>query len=131
MHPTPCTPAATLPDAVFTDPRRAVVRPRGPRIAGGAHALYQVCTDPAGFGEVSVLGEIAFQAGPVASVGVVGWTNEALLAVVIDRLDAFQKGPFHCEQNTFALGHLRAAMVELEQRSADRRVRGVEGRHEA
>ena len=39
---------------------------------------------------------ILFQNGPIPEVGVNGVTHEALLAIVVDRLRAFQKGPFAC-----------------------------------
>lgn len=42
---------------------------------------------------------IQFQAGSPSVAGLNGLTNEALLAVLIDRLECFQKGPFPCKEN--------------------------------
>jgi len=39
---------------------------------------------------------ILFQNGPIGEVGVNGVTNEALLAIVADRLRGFQGGPTAC-----------------------------------
>jgi len=72
---------------------------------------------------------ILFQNGPIAEVGVNGVTHEALLAVVADRLRSFQKGPFACKANACALTHIEEAMHWLQQRTIERRRRGVEGTH--
>src|SRR5262245_24636536 len=47
--------------------------------------------------------EINFQNGPIAEGGVNGISNEALLAVLIDRMRGFVNGPYACEENTEAL----------------------------
>jgi hypothetical protein len=56
---------------------------------GGANHKYRLSYDtkdsPGG-----MLQELQFQNGPLAEVGTNGITHEALLAVVIDRLRAFQ-----------------------------------------
>jgi hypothetical protein len=71
-----------------------------------------------------------------------GITNEALLAVVIDRLRGFQGvllhqkpsdpsarivAPFSCKENACALTHLEEALMWLQKRTLDRIKRGVEG----
>jgi len=61
------------------------------------------------------------------AIGANGITHEVLLAVLIDRLNGFQSGPFAHEHNAAALTHLEAAMAELNQRTAERIERGVEG----
>lgn len=63
-------------------------------------------------------------------VGQVGVTHEALLAILIDRLECFQAGKFANDYNATALDHLRAARAALLARTAEREARGVEGRHE-
>lgn len=73
--------------------------------------------------------EIFFQNGPIKEVGVNGITNEALLAIVEDRLAGFQSGPFACPENAAALGSVRDAMLFLAKRTAAREARGVEGTH--
>ncbi len=55
-----------------------------------------------------------------------GWTNEALLAVLIHRLGTLDKELPSAENQT-ALHHLRHANMALQARSIDRAARGVEG----
>lgn len=74
--------------------------------------------------------DIRFQNGPIAEVGVNGVTQEALLAVLIDRLSGFQDGPYACEENKAALYHVREAQQWLHQRTKKRLERGVEGTHQ-
>lgn len=73
---------------------------------------------------------IPFQTGPVREVGVNGLTNEALLAIVQDRLERYQDGPLACPQNAAAWSSVRTALAHLHMRTRDRMARGVEGTHE-
>lgn len=73
--------------------------------------------------------ELNFQNGPIAEVGVNGITNEALLAIVIDRMEGFQRGPYASKKNADALGHLCIARDLLHERTRERMARGVEGTH--
>lgn len=73
--------------------------------------------------------DIRFQNGPLNEVGANGITNECLLAVVIDRLQGFQKGQFACRENALALTKLEEAMHWLHHRTQARVARGVEGTH--
>lgn len=70
---------------------------------------------------------IGFQDGPIREVGQNGVTQEALLAVVIDRLRSFQNGPFRCRENAIALTHCEDALMWLQRRTRDRLQRAVEG----
>lgn len=71
---------------------------------------------------------IDFQKGGVREVGVVnGVTHEALLAIVIDRLENFQKGPFPSPYNQTALDHTIAALTALQDRTRERVAQGIEG----
>jgi hypothetical protein len=70
---------------------------------------------------------VMFQNGPIKEQGVNGITQEALLAIVIDRLRSFQEGPFRCRENAIALTHLEEALMWLQKRTRDRLARGVEG----
>jgi hypothetical protein len=70
---------------------------------------------------------IRFQKGPIKQKGVNGITNEALLAIVIDRLRGFQNGQFACEANANALHHIESALLALRSRTKERLARGVEG----
>jgi hypothetical protein len=70
---------------------------------------------------------IAFQNGPIKEAGVNGITQEALLAIVIDRLRSFQAGPFACRENAIALTKCEEALMWLQRRTVARIKRGVEG----
>lgn len=72
-------------------------------------------------------GVILFQNGPIKENGVNGISQEALLAVVIDRLRSFQAGPYACRENAIALTKIEEAMMWLKKRTQDRMARGVEG----
>lgn len=107
--------------------------------AGGACHLYHVTgfnsrtnpSDPwtARHGQPAEHSTILFQNGPVAAAGVNGVTHEVLLAVLIDRLEGFQSGPYAHPHNADALTSLRSALASLQQRTRDRLHRGVEGTH--
>lgn len=71
--------------------------------------------------------EIDFQNGPIAESGVNGISQEALLAIVEDRLKSFQAGPYACRENAIALTHVQDAMHWLHHRTLERMQRGVEG----
>lgn len=72
---------------------------------------------------------ISFQNGPIKEVGTNGVTHEALLAILIDRLQSFQKGSYACRENALALTKLEEAMHWLHHRTLARLARGVEGTH--
>ena len=107
--------------------------------SGGAHHLYQIT----GFNSESNVSNpwvdrprsipeystILFQNGPIQEVGVNGLTHEALLAIVIDRLQCFQAGQYACRENAIALTKLEEAVMWLKKRTSDRIARGVEGTH--
>lgn len=70
---------------------------------------------------------ILFQNGGIAEVGVNGVTHESLLAIVADRLRAFQAGAYACEENASALLLIEGAQAALKARTQKRVERGVEG----
>ena len=74
---------------------------------------------------------ILFQNGPIQEHGVNGITQEVLLAIVADRLRAFQAGPFACPENRNALMHVEDALTWLKSRTQKRMERGVEGQNVA
>lgn len=91
----------------------------GPPGNGGAHWRYTVIVN----GQVETF---QFQQGnPTESIN--GISDEVLLAIVRDRLEGFQKGPFACCENHEALGHVIFAMKWLLKRTESRNSRGVEG----
>lgn len=71
--------------------------------------------------------EINFQNGPIQEFGFNGISNEALLAIVEDRLLGFQSGQFACRENAVALTKLQECMMWLQKRTRDRMARGIEG----
>ena len=99
---------------------------------GGACHIYSIAvgfnpgTDEGGSQERC---RIEFQNGPVKENGVNGISQEALLAVVIDRLRSFQAGPYSCRENALALTNCEQSMMWLQKRTRDRLARGVEGTH--
>jgi hypothetical protein len=72
---------------------------------------------------------LLFQNGPISEVGVNGLTNEALLAIIVDRMRSFQAGPYACRENALALTKLEEAQHWLHSRTRARMERGVEGTH--
>jgi len=92
---------------------------------GGACHEYEVDLQ---YGRVT---RISFQNGPISADGngVNGLTHEVLIAIVIDRLQSFQKGPYTCRENALALTKLEEAQHWLHHRTRERMARGVEGMH--
>lgn len=77
---------------------------------------------------------VNFQNGPlrekeVGIIGINGITHESLLAILIDRLRSFQSSAYCCRENGLALTKLEEALHWLNQRTKNRRDRGVEGTH--
>ena len=101
--------------------------------SGNANHFYVVYADESkvtlGDG-VTVQMSVQFQNGPIKEAGINGLTNEVLLAIVIDRLQSFQKGQFACRENALALTKLEEAMHWLHHRTHERLRRGVEGTHQ-
>lgn len=72
---------------------------------------------------------ILFQNGNPSEVGFNGLTNEALLAIIRDRLISFQSSEFASVENQQALVHVDEALESLKRRTRDRITRKVEGTH--
>lgn len=95
------------------------------------HYSIRYCLNPGTpEGGVNHMCRIEFQNGPVKESGINGITNEALLAIVEDRLLGFQSGQFACRENAVALTKLQESMMWLQKRTRDRMARGVEGTHQ-
>lgn len=90
--------------------------------AGGENHHYAIMTPDRGDEW-----DVQFQNGPIPENGVNGMTQEALLAIVIDRLRSFQSGAFACRENAIALTHCEDALMWLQRRTRARIRRGVEG----
>lgn len=107
--------------------------------AGGASHLYDIrgfnsssnpsCPFKARYGEPARHSTVLFQNGPIKEVGVNGVTNEALLAIVADRLAAFQAGVHGCGENAIALTCLQKCIDYLNARTLRRERAGTEGTH--
>jgi hypothetical protein len=76
-----------------------------------------------------ILADIHFQEGPIKECGVNGVCNEDLIAMVICRLEHFQKSEFACRENALAITKLEEALLWLRKRTMGRDRRGVEGTH--
>lgn len=91
---------------------------------GGANHVYDIVPT---VGNAKGL-RIEFQNGPMSADSPPnGLSNEALLAVVIDRMRGFQSGQFACRDNACALTKLEEALMWLQKRTRERMARGVEG----
>lgn len=100
--------------------------------AGGASHSYRVFVRTAGDSApdrtIPVVAHVQFQHGPRHETGSThGITEGVLLAILIDRLRAFQAGPFSCRENAIALTHLEEALMWVKQRAHNRAKRGVLG----
>lgn len=125
---------------------------------GGANHDYRISygTTDGSLPFISSVKEIRFQNGPINEAGVNGISNEALLAILIDRMRGFQhgrkapiglqrtddssvmtdtntdfdfntRGKYASRENACALTHLEEALMWLQKRTRDRLARGVEG----
>lgn len=118
------------------------IRASGEPGAGGANHTY-VITAARGQDESLVFPAIEFQNGPISSpADFNGVTNEALLAILIDRMRGFQharnpdgsfdfnsRGKYASRENALALTAMEEALLWLQKRTRDRMARGVEGTH--
>lgn len=57
-----------------------------------------------------------------------GTTNEEVLEMLIDRMQ-FLQAKFPCRENAIVITKLEESLMWLEKRTADRKKRGVEGKH--
>lgn len=86
---------------------------------------------------------IEFQNGPIQESGFNGLSNEALIAIVIDRMRGFQhprnedgsfnfngRGVYAGRDNACALTCFEEGLMWLQKRTRDRVARGVEGTHQ-
>ena len=57
-----------------------------------------------------------------------GTTNEEVLRMLIDRMQSLQ-ARFPCRENAIVVTKLEESLMWLEKRTAERKARGVEGKH--
>lgn len=74
-----------------------------------------------------IVGEVHFQEGPIKECGVNGIANEDALAMVLTRLEHFQRTEFACRENAVAITKLEEALMWLRKRTLGREMRGIEG----
>lgn len=74
-----------------------------------------------------ILQEVIFQKGPIKEHGVNGVANEDLIAMVICRLEHFQRSEYSSRENAMAITKLEEALLWLRKRTIGRENRGVEG----
>lgn len=79
--------------------------------------------------ENRVLGEVKFQEGPIKEHGINGIHNEDLIAMVICRLEHFNKTEFRCKENSMAITKLEESLLWLRKRTIGRENKGIEGTH--
>lgn len=93
---------------------------------GGAAHVYRVSLDGG-----APVAEIQFQHGPRHDpASVPGITEAVLYAILIDRLNGFQAGPFACRENAIQLTKLQECLFWTTARADDRAFRGVLGKNE-
>lgn len=93
--------------------------------AGGACHVYMVtrADDPEAY-----IQSIMFQHGPRKEENSDhGVSDQDLLEMVRDRLQAFQAGPYACRENDMALNYIELALMWMNRRVEDRIERGVLG----
>jgi hypothetical protein len=83
---------------------------------GGSGYLYQIC-----YGDEGLVTQARLHRNA---------TNEALLAVVIDRLSFLQDEPFTCEEYRDAFKHANAALLCLRRRVMGHRANAASGAEE-
>lgn len=71
---------------------------------------------------------ISFQRGPLGENVPNGISNESLIAIVIDRLECFNDGPFRCRENSLAITALEEALHWMHHRTMKRQSLGLEGK---
>jgi hypothetical protein len=110
-----------------------------PNAETGASNVYELRLVglPAG-SRIGGIMRVEFQAGAIGGPeSINGFSMEALIAVLVDRLKGFQgmntsltgvAAPFACRDNACALTHLEEALQWLRKRTLDRVARGVEGK---
>lgn len=98
--------------------------PVGPGNASHRYTLYVGAPDS----DNQLVGKIQFQEGPRNVAGSkAGVTEAALLAVLIDRLQGFQAGPYACRENAIQLTKLEEVLHWTKARADARAKRGVLG----
>lgn len=96
---------------------------------GAPHDFKVIKSDGDLYDNNSTLATIHFQEGPILVDGVNGVANEDLIAMVITRLEYFNRTDFRCKENAMAINKLEEALLWLRKRTMEREQRGVIGTH--
>lgn len=105
---------------------------RDPNGGGSSHRYTVTLSRHDPYCIANPVARIQFQQGPRNVEGSTpGITEAVLYAILIDRLEGFQAGPFACAANEEQLVHLRACLALTKARADERAARGVLGRNEA
>jgi hypothetical protein len=103
----------------------AALDERDPKAGNGSH------TYGIQYGGPKEVCRIPFQHGPRAVEGSTsGIFDDDLLAIVQDRLEGFQTGPYACDENQQAINAVKSAREALGLRVARRIAQGVLGAKE-
>lgn len=99
------------------------------KASDNANHRYRILVwSPSGYGERLIAHcAINFQNGGLKEVGPNGITDQALIAIALDRLRSFNEGPYRCRENSIAITKLEEALLWGGKRASDRAARGVEG----
>jgi hypothetical protein len=100
----------------------------GPGPGGASHHYVVFVSGATHDDPEQVVAQIRFQEGPRLVEGSIPGVIEGVLyAILIDRLRAFQAGPFACRENAIQLTHLEEALMWAKERTHARAKRGVLG----
>jgi hypothetical protein len=100
------------------------------RLSGSDNPVEYV-RDSAGNRAELTVAEIQFQHGPRAdATSMPGITEAVLYAILLDRLRAFQAGPFPSKQNEEQIELLERCLISTKGRADERAARGVLGKNE-
>ena len=98
-----------------------LIRTDGPGPGGASH--YYVVTTAG-----NTVADIQYQYGPRNVEGsTAGILDSVLLAIVKDRMESFQAGPFACSDNEDVLIAVTQGLAVLKRRADERAARGVLG----
>lgn len=108
-----------------------IVRDERDPNAGGASHHYTVYYGDPNLPQSYVAMTLQFQHGPRNVEGSLpGCTEGVVLAILIDRLRAFQAGPYSCRENAIVLTKLEESLMWVKERAHARAARGVLGKNE-
>jgi hypothetical protein len=111
----------------YQDPKEGELAPHDYEVRQADRPLTQEEINAGGYDPT--LSIIHFQSGPIKEFGVNGVMNEDLIAMVICRLEHFQKSQFTCRENACAITKLEEALMWLRKRTTEREQRNVIGTH--